>query len=114
MGSGSLAAMGVFEAGWKENMEREDAKKLVASAIKAGIFNDLGSGSNVDLVILTKDGTEILRNYEKPNPRPYRRAVPYAYARGTTPIIGQPVVLPLERYITVEQAPAPAPMEITH
>lgn len=28
--------------------------KLVADAIKAGIFNDLGSGSNVDLCVITK------------------------------------------------------------
>ncbi|CAH2047810.1 unnamed protein product [Thlaspi arvense] len=43
MGSGSLAAMSVFEAKYKEGLT------LVALAICSGIFNDLRSGSNVDL-----------------------------------------------------------------
>lgn len=55
MGSGSLNAMAVFEDGFKEDMGVEDAKKLVARAIRSGIYNDLGSGSNVDLCIIYKD-----------------------------------------------------------
>ena len=51
------------------NIQREDAIKLVQKAIRAGIFNDLGSGSNVDICIITKDGKEMLRNYDKANPR---------------------------------------------
>merc|ERR1711893_566188 len=47
MGSGSLAAMSVFEDRYKVDMELDEAKELVADAIRAGIFNDLGSGSNV-------------------------------------------------------------------
>ena len=43
----------------------------MAASIRAGIFNDLGSGSNVDLCIITKDGKEYLRNYETPNERTY-------------------------------------------
>ena len=39
---------------------------MVAAAISAGIFNDLGSGSNVDVCVITKDNTEMLRNYETP------------------------------------------------
>ena len=54
MGSGSLAAMSVFEADYREDLSREEACTLVARAIKAGIFNDLGSGSNVDLCVITK------------------------------------------------------------
>ena len=33
-------------------MEEEDAKQLVREAIRAGIFNDMGSGSYVDLVVI--------------------------------------------------------------
>jgi 20S proteasome subunit beta 2 len=66
MGSGSLAAMAVFESAFEENMKREDAIKLVSRAIRSGIFNDLGSGSNVDVCVITKDKTEMLRNYEMP------------------------------------------------
>ena len=33
-------------------MTEEEAKKLVRDAIAAGIINDMGSGSNVDLAII--------------------------------------------------------------
>ena len=67
MGSGSLAAMAVFEDGYRTDMNEEEAKKLVADAIRAGIFNDLGSGSNVDLCVITKDKTEMIRPYDLAN-----------------------------------------------
>lgn len=102
MGSGSLAAMAVFESGWQPNMEvrvvchfrfsrididisiqREDALKLVKSAISAGIFNDLGSGSNIDACIITEHHTEMLRNVEMPNER-VQKERKYGFRRGTT------------------------------
>ncbi len=54
MGSGSLNAMAVFEEGYTEGLEREAAVALVARAIRSGIFNDLGSGSNVDVCVITR------------------------------------------------------------
>jgi len=57
MGSGSLAAMSVFETGWQEDMTEEEGVDLVKRAILAGIFNDLGSGSNVDTCVIRMDGT---------------------------------------------------------
>lgn len=67
MGSGSLAAMAMLEDRYKPDMSEEEAKQLVADAIRAGIFNDLGSGSNVDLCVITKDKTEMLRPYHVAN-----------------------------------------------
>jgi 20S proteasome subunit beta 2 len=67
MGSGSLAAMSIFESEYKEDMEEEEAKALVTKAIRSGIFNDLGSGSNVDLRVIRKGETEEFRNYQTPN-----------------------------------------------
>lgn len=87
MGSGSLACMAVFEAGYKEDMGVEDAKRLVYEGISAGIFNDLGSGGNVDLCIITKDGKELLRGYAKENERKYRRPGGYVFGPGTTPVV---------------------------
>lgn len=72
MGSGSLAAMSVFESRYKPNMSEEEGKKLVRDAISAGIFNDLGSGSNVDLCVIKKDGASYLRGYELPNEKERR------------------------------------------
>ena len=90
-----MAAMAVFESSFKEHMtvssiffeapfewafrldsslttsdgtisQRQEAIDLVARAIRSGVFNDLGSGSNVDVCVIKKDKTEMLRNYEMP------------------------------------------------
>lgn len=87
LGSGSLAAMAVLETHWKPGMSRDDAVKLCADAIEAGIWNDLGSGSNVDVCVLEvgKDA-ELLRNYLTPNQRaPKERS--YRFPRGTTAVL---------------------------
>ncbi|XP_013117566.1 proteasome subunit beta type-7 [Stomoxys calcitrans] len=86
MGSGSLAAMSVFEARWKPDMSEEDGKKLVRDAIAAGVFNDLGSGSNIDLCVIRKDSTEYLRNYELANKKG-KRQLDYSFKPGTTAVL---------------------------
>ncbi|KZT01667.1 proteasome subunit [Laetiporus sulphureus 93-53] len=83
MGSGSLAAMAVFESGWRPNMTREEALGLITNAVSAGIFNDLGSGSNVDACVITASHTEMLRNFVKPNER-VQKERSYGFRRGTT------------------------------
>lgn len=50
----------------------EDAVQLVQRAILAGIFNDLGSGGNVDVTVITTDGADIRRNCLTPNERLFR------------------------------------------
>ena len=62
MGSGSLAAMAMFESEYRENMTEEEAVQMVIHAIQSGISNDLGSGSNVDVCVITKDKTDFRRN----------------------------------------------------
>lgn len=97
MGSGSLAAMSVFESSWKPDMERQDAIDLVADAIQAGIFNDLGSGSNVDVTVIESDGNvDILRNYITPNEKP-QRELSYKFPVGVTPIRKQDIY----KFVTV-------------
>ncbi|MCO5590493.1 hypothetical protein L7F22_044463 [Adiantum nelumboides] len=83
MGSGSLAAMSVFESSWEKDMSREAAIDIVANAIQSGIFNDLGSGSNVDVCVITAKGSEYMRNYQTPNERG-KKEQKYGFARGTT------------------------------
>jgi len=63
-GSGCLAAMSILEAEWRPNMTEHEAKKLVAEAVKAGILCDGYSGSKVDIVVVTKDRTEVTRPFE--------------------------------------------------
>ena len=86
MGSGSLAAMAVFEDRYKPNLSEQEAKDLVADAIRAGIFNDLCSGSNVDLCVITKDKAEMLRPYHEANVKGVRQGN-YLFRRGTTQVL---------------------------
>lgn len=83
MGSGSLAAMAVFEHGYKDNMDEASAVELVNQAIQAGIWNDLGSGSNVDICVITKGGHKLTHNYLTLNPRPALQST-INFPRGTT------------------------------
>eukprot|EP01132_Coremiostelium_polycephalum_P008600 gene8600-10586_t len=84
MGSGSLAAMAVLEAKYKTDLTRQEAIELVAEAIASGVFNDLGSGSNINLSVISNEGVEKFRNYQTPNERLFR-APPYIFPVGTTP-----------------------------
>lgn len=105
MGSGSLAAMSVFESTWKPNLDRQGAIDLAAEAIKAGIFNDLGSGSNVDVCVIEKDKpTQMLRNYIRPNERGQKDRN-YRFPRGTTAYLNQKVISKEEmrKYVTIEE-----------
>merc|ERR1711916_157860 len=100
---GSLAAMAMFESGYKPDLELEEAKALVERAITAGIENDLGSGSNVDVCVITKDGTDYIR----PRARPVKlteRAQEYRYKPGTTAVLTEKVqkLAPLASMVTVE------------
>lgn len=56
LGSGSMAAYSELEYNYRPDLTVEEAKPIAIKAIKAGILYDLGSGSNVDVVILSKDG----------------------------------------------------------
>ncbi len=88
MGSGSLAAMAVFESRFKEGMEREEAMKLVHDAIESGIVNDLGSGSNVDLMVITRGKIEKFRNVDTSHSeKKYKLPGGFQFPRGTTEVI---------------------------
>jgi 20S proteasome subunit beta 2 len=78
MGSGSYAAVSVLESGWRIGLPLEAAKELVADAIESGITNDLGSGSDVNLCVVTADGFQFLPKYRVTNKRTFRVANPAA------------------------------------
>mmetsp|Transcript_48951 Transcript_48951/g.72774 ORF Transcript_48951/g.72774 Transcript_48951/m.72774 type:complete len:287 (-) Transcript_48951:108-968(-) len=93
MGSGSLAAMSVFETEWRDDMSESEAVELVKKSILAGIFNDLGSGSSCDTCVIRMDGTtEVTRGAVAPNPvAPLRAAINRSsklnIGKGTTPVL---------------------------
>jgi len=100
MGSGSLAAMAIFEAEYKSAMSLEEAKALVHSAIMAGINNDLGSGGSVDMMVINKEGHTYHRLMDCPNERKSKRD--YTFPVGTTTVLHQSFT-PLSSLVTVEK-----------
>jgi len=73
LGSGSMAAISVLEPRWHKGMKEEECVKLVADAIEAGITNDLGSGSNVNICIIKRgQSPNFLKNYRETNKRNFR------------------------------------------
>ena len=109
MGSGSLAAMAIFEAGYRDDLEEQEAIDLCAHAIKAGIFNDLGSGGNVDICVISKSkqSARVLRTYEAPIPHIPRTHKGYQFPRGTTEWLSEAKET-FERDVEVTAFPAPA------
>lgn len=101
MGSGSLAAMSIMESKWKKDMNRQEAIDLVHDSICAGIFNDLGSGSNVDVTVIEKGKVDVLRNYAKPNERGAKEAS-YKFKRGTTAVLKTDI----RKFVTVVEGDA--------
>ncbi|KAL7261208.1 hypothetical protein ACSBR1_006783 [Camellia fascicularis] len=78
MGSGSPAAMAFLNQNiWDGGIN------LVCEAICSGIFNDLGSGSKVDVCVITKGHTEYLRNHQLPNPSTYVNAKGCSFPKKT-------------------------------
>ena len=85
MGSGSMAAISVLEGGWKAKMTEDQCKELVADAIQAGITNDLGSGSCVNLCVIKKSGSQYISHYRVTNERTFRMNAPIK--KGTIEVI---------------------------
>ena len=91
LGSGSMAAMAVLESRWHKDITKDEAISLVADAIESGIWNDLGSGSNVDLCIMETDKPSVLlRNYRTPNVRS-KKEKSYKFTRGTTGVLDKSI-----------------------
>ena len=87
MGSGSLAAMGVLETKYRDGMNEQEAIDLVKDAIEAGIFHDLGSGSNVDVYIVKRTGCEKKEDYRVYNQKVFSQSSTYHFPKGTTPVL---------------------------
>lgn len=87
MGSGSLSAMAILESEYKDDMTQDEAVALCTKAIEAGIYYDLGSGSNVDVGIITREGLEMRRSVKSDNRKMYSNPAGYQFPPGTTEVI---------------------------
>ncbi|XP_056154142.1 proteasome 20S subunit beta 13a [Lampris incognitus] len=91
MGSGYLAALGIMEDRFKPDMEMEEAKELVRDSIHAGIMSDLGSGNNIDICVITRQGVDYIRPYRESEFKDHRLRK-YKYRPGTTAVLAEKVV----------------------
>jgi len=96
--------MSVFESKWKGKLTRQDAVDLCSEAIMAGIFNDLGSGSNVDVCVITPEKATLLRNHITPNVRE-KKMRDYRFKKGTTAILNEKIITreDISKYVTVHE-----------
>lgn len=46
-------------------VQLDQAKELVRVAIYAGIMGDLGSGHNIDICVITREGVDYIRPYQE-------------------------------------------------
>lgn len=74
LGSGGHAAMSILESRYRPDLTKAEAIQLVRDAIQAGIANDLGSGSQIDVCIL--DGTITAKNGDKSRMQYIRSQLP--------------------------------------
>lgn len=87
MGSGSLAAMAIMETYYKENMTKEEAIGLCRAAIEAGIYHDLGSGSNVDVKVIMKGKVEYTRSLRHDNFKVYTKPGGYEFRKDRVQVL---------------------------
>ncbi|KAH8583800.1 proteasome subunit [Cryptosporidium sp. chipmunk genotype I] len=90
MGSGSLCARSILEARYRDGLTENECIELVSAAIRAGIYNDLYSGSNVNILIIKNNSVKHFRHFDtKASERIYRQPKPISFPVGTTPIISE-------------------------
>ena len=58
VGTGAEMALGVLDPQFKENMTKDEAVTLAKHAVRAASLRDSARGDGLDVLIITKDGTE--------------------------------------------------------
>ena len=58
VGTGAEMALGVLDPQFKSNMTKDDAINLAKHAVRAAALRDSASGDGLDVLVITKDGTE--------------------------------------------------------
>ncbi len=58
VGTGAEMALGVLDPQFKPNMTKDEAVSLAKRAVKAASLRDSASGDGLDILVITKSGTE--------------------------------------------------------
>jgi 20S proteasome subunit beta 2 len=107
-GSGSLAAMAILETYYKENMTKEEAIKICVAAIEAGIYHDLGSGSNVDVTVIMRGKVESYRNLKHDNQKVYSKPGGYQFRKERVQVLEE-----IRQRLVVEKGDGSELMELS-
>jgi len=102
MGSGCLAAMGIMETQFKENMTEEEAMNLCITAIEAGVYHDLGSGSNVDCCVIKRGKVDMYRNIKSDNKKVFSKPGGYQFSKDRVVVLEE-----YKKNLVVEDAAQP-------
>jgi len=60
---------------------------LVIKAIEAGIYHDLGSGSNVDVAVIMRGKTEMYRNIKHDNHKVFSKPGGYKFPKDKVVVV---------------------------
>ncbi len=58
VGTGAEMALGVLDPQFKKNMTKDEAVDLAKRAVRSAALRDSASGDGIDVLVITKDGTE--------------------------------------------------------
>ncbi|MGI9566811.1 MAG: proteasome subunit beta [Nitrosopumilus sp.] len=58
VGTGAEMALGVLDPQYKQNMTKDEAIDLAKRAVRSAALRDSASGDGLDVLVVTKDGTE--------------------------------------------------------
>ena len=81
--------MAVLETEYRDDMTQDEAMKLIIKAIEAGIYHDLGSGSNVDVCIIKRGKVEFFRNIKHDNFKMFSKPDGYKFRPERVVVIEQ-------------------------
>ena len=103
--------MSILETRYKEVdgenvLTEEEAIDICVRAIEAGIYEDLGSGSCVDFVVIKKGEVNYNRNHKADNHKLFDNPDGYDFPIGTTEVLGMTKV-PLH----IEEGQAPMELQ---
>ena len=82
---------------------------MVVAAIEAGIYHDLGSGSNVDVCVIQRNKVEYLRNLKHDNQKVYSKPEGYTFRKDRVQVLEENRHKLLDKIVVQE---GEQPMEI--
>ena len=81
--------MAILETNYKDDLSEQEAIDLCIAAIEAGIYHDLGSGSNVDVCVIKRKGVEFHRNIRSDNHKMFSKPDGYKFDANRVQVIDE-------------------------